>query len=282
MKTVEVLARLATLHPAEHGEWAFVREYEAIDAYAIRLFQGQGKRLYRRVAYEVKVSRGDFLQEMKKPEKRATALALSHQMYFAMPAELAAKCLPDVERLAPECGVLAIHPDGHQRDRYWETHCVGAVPRPDVEMLRRAPIRDCEPWSMRQITNLLRRQHSKTERALQAQLDEARQRAHARRVDAERAEAKATEAFDALAALLGHTVEPETVWETKDGRRIAVQRVDPPFGKQGRGSATVHARYLAADGVPMEGWKGIVWSPLGEFLAAHVPSNAVAPIRKAG
>ncbi len=43
---------------------------------------------FRRVAYEVKVSRSDFLNELKKPLKRRRALLLSNEFYFITPPGL--------------------------------------------------------------------------------------------------------------------------------------------------------------------------------------------------
>ena len=51
---------------------------------------------YERVAYEIKVSRADFLKELSDPGKRHFALALSNRFYFVLPDGVADKWeIPD-------------------------------------------------------------------------------------------------------------------------------------------------------------------------------------------
>ncbi len=52
-------------------------------------------------AFEVKVSRSDFLSELKKPEKRRLALHFSHEYYFVAPQGLIKP-----EELPTECGLM--------------------------------------------------------------------------------------------------------------------------------------------------------------------------------
>jgi hypothetical protein len=59
---------------------------------------------FRRVAYEIKVSRADFLAELRQPRKRARALLLSNEFYFITPPGL----VKDAE-LPPECGLVEVH-----------------------------------------------------------------------------------------------------------------------------------------------------------------------------
>jgi hypothetical protein len=64
-----------------------------IDFWALHCFTGN-----KRIAYEIKISRTDFLKEIKKPEKRKMALFYSNQYYFITPkgmlkpAEIPAEC----------------------------------------------------------------------------------------------------------------------------------------------------------------------------------------------
>lgn len=62
---------------------------------------------YTRIAYEVKVSRSDFQREMRTPDKKAWALALSNQFYFACP-----KGMIGISELPPEAGLVYVHKDG--------------------------------------------------------------------------------------------------------------------------------------------------------------------------
>lgn len=54
-----------------------------IDGYAIELWGD-----LERISFEIKISRSDFLLEMRKPSKRRQALALSNKFYFVTPVGL--------------------------------------------------------------------------------------------------------------------------------------------------------------------------------------------------
>jgi len=92
-------------------EWAFFEELRGvgyggvnekrIDAWAIRLWAEKV-----RIAYEIKVSRSDFLREIKDPEKRQHALSVSNLYYFAAPSGL---IKPD--ELPQECGLIEVATD---------------------------------------------------------------------------------------------------------------------------------------------------------------------------
>lgn len=95
--------------------WAFFRELrvgtgygsgaeQRIDAWAMNLWPSSG---LERVAYEVKISRGDFLTELRKPQKRRFALLYSNYFYFAAPEGL----IPAAE-VPPEAGLIEIGLDG--------------------------------------------------------------------------------------------------------------------------------------------------------------------------
>lgn len=55
---------------------------------------------FRRVAYEIKISRADFLAELRQPLKRRRALLLSNEFYFVAPPGLI-----QAGELPPECGL---------------------------------------------------------------------------------------------------------------------------------------------------------------------------------
>jgi hypothetical protein len=74
------------------------RQDRYVDAFAFNLYPSKK---HWRVAYEIKVSRADFLSELKKPEKRAFGFDISHEFWYA--------CAPDVarpEEIPEGCGLL--------------------------------------------------------------------------------------------------------------------------------------------------------------------------------
>ncbi len=110
MKTAEVLTALQARH--QLPEWVFVEELRfgvgfqqrahnerRIDAWAINCYPSRMVR----IAYEVKVSRGDFLKELKQPRKRAAALRVSNEFYFAAPAGLIKP-----EEIPDPCGLIEV------------------------------------------------------------------------------------------------------------------------------------------------------------------------------
>lgn len=76
---------------------------QRLDAWAINLYPSNN---FLKITYEVKVSRSDFLHEIKHPEKRKQGLLLSNEFYFATPAGLVKK-----EEIPPECGLIYIYPE---------------------------------------------------------------------------------------------------------------------------------------------------------------------------
>lgn len=55
----------------------------------------------KRVCYEVKTSRADFLCEMRQPLKRRIGMRYSNEFYFLTPAEML-----DPAEIPPECGLV--------------------------------------------------------------------------------------------------------------------------------------------------------------------------------
>lgn len=110
-----LIADLHGLVPAERKltlseEWALFfelrngtghgRQDRYVDAFAFNLYPSKK---HWRVAYEIKVSRGDFLSELKKPEKRAFAFDISNEFWYA--------CAPGVakpEEIPEGCGLLVV------------------------------------------------------------------------------------------------------------------------------------------------------------------------------
>jgi len=55
----------------------------------------------KRVCYEVKTSRGDFLSELNRPLKRRIGMRYSNEFYFVTPAALVS-----IPEIPPECGLV--------------------------------------------------------------------------------------------------------------------------------------------------------------------------------
>lgn len=62
---------------------------------------------FERICYEVKISRGDYLSEIKNPEKRRAGMLLSNRFVFAVPTGLIR-----IEELPYDCGLLEVAEDG--------------------------------------------------------------------------------------------------------------------------------------------------------------------------
>jgi len=81
----------------------FGRQSRYADAFALHLWPSQG---HRRVAYEIKVSRSDFMHELENPDKRQWAWGISNEFWFA--------CAPGVARpdeVPASCGLLEARGD---------------------------------------------------------------------------------------------------------------------------------------------------------------------------
>lgn len=129
MKAEEVIKAIEKRHGEAGKEWELFTELRAgtgygpvsygkskesvnnpeqrYDAWAINLYPSRG---YERIAYEVKVSRADFLQEIKNPDKRQQALSVSNYYYFVTPVGLIT-----LGELPEECGLIEVKEDGTSR-----------------------------------------------------------------------------------------------------------------------------------------------------------------------
>jgi hypothetical protein len=96
------------LHPSP-AEWLFLRELRAgtgrrngnaqrLDAFALNSLPHTAMK---RVCYEVKVSRGDFLAELKCPLKRRIGMRYSNEFYFVTPSGLLG-----LSEIPAECGLI--------------------------------------------------------------------------------------------------------------------------------------------------------------------------------
>jgi hypothetical protein len=85
------------------GHHVAVRSDQRVDGLAINCYKSKN---YRRIAIEVKISRGDFLKEIKVPDKRIGAMMISNQFYFAAPEGLI-----KLDELPEDCGLLEVRGD---------------------------------------------------------------------------------------------------------------------------------------------------------------------------
>jgi len=81
-------------------------EPQRIDAFHIDDTPSKG---LRRTAYEIKVSRSDFLAEVRNPVKRRFAVSMSNEFYFIAPPGIIG-----IEEVPLECGLIEV--DGND----WE------------------------------------------------------------------------------------------------------------------------------------------------------------------
>src|ERR1700757_1128424 len=113
-KPPSVAAMLDAIEACFHSrqsEWIFLRELrvgtsfqgspaQRLDAFALNCLPHTSMK---RVCYEVKTSRADFLSEMKQPLKRRIGLRYSNEFYFVTPPAL----LKNSE-LPIECGLVEV------------------------------------------------------------------------------------------------------------------------------------------------------------------------------
>lgn len=97
-----------TLH-ANESEWIFLRELrvgtgrgtqaaQRLDGFALNCYPHLGMK---RICYEVKVSRADFLAELKRPLKRRIGMRYSNEFYFVTPGGLV-----ELSEIPSECGLI--------------------------------------------------------------------------------------------------------------------------------------------------------------------------------
>jgi len=113
-RALTATALLDTLERALHSsksEWLFLRELrtgtghrnnfaQRLDAFALNCLPHQAMR---RVCYEVKLSRADFLGELKQPMKRRIGMRYSNEFYFVTPGDLVKPC-----EIPVDCGLIEI------------------------------------------------------------------------------------------------------------------------------------------------------------------------------
>ena|SRR5690625_1570879 len=118
----------------EKGEYEPFNPEQRLDAYAINLFRSNN---YERIAYEIKVSRSDFLSEINNPDKRRQALEFSNKFYFVTPKGLLTK-----DEIPKECGLIEVY---EEKDRLTSRIKVSA------------PFRETDPPPMEFFLSIARR-----------------------------------------------------------------------------------------------------------------------------
>lgn len=98
MNAAQVKDALRRRHPAVDrrpgykpipAAWTTIEEWLNIDLLAVSAWSSvKGFPPYARIGYEIKVSRSDYKRELRKPGKRAAAVAFCHEFYIAVPAGL--------------------------------------------------------------------------------------------------------------------------------------------------------------------------------------------------
>lgn len=100
-----------TAHNGEQNEWAFFIQFRnnggwsrngpesTLDAFALNVWSG--KQRNRRIGYEIKASRADFLRELDSPGKRAWGMEICNEFYFVCPPGVAQK-----HEIPDNCGLM--------------------------------------------------------------------------------------------------------------------------------------------------------------------------------
>jgi hypothetical protein len=223
----DLVQALRRRHAEERGEWANLTEFLLIDFLAIRCWSaGIG---FRRVAYEIKVDRGDFRRELQLwPRKAQAGLELGHQFIFAVPRgllrddELQAHG-PDLEGkrlwVPAEAGLVEFgwgpEYDDCDEEQIETLRAVGEIDGRDLvaRLVRRAPLRRVPALGDREVALALRHRlmpnPARMSRREAEHMREAAKRTEERLAVAREHE---REAEERLAEVLGPTVEAGQVW----------------------------------------------------------------------
>ena len=84
--------------------WPRNKALQRIDAWALNCYPGEN---FVKIAYEIKVTHGDFVAEKLDPEKRRAAMEVSDYFYFAAPRGVIAPM-----ELPKDCGLLVVYESG--------------------------------------------------------------------------------------------------------------------------------------------------------------------------
>lgn len=140
----DVLLNLVQAQRHAGEEWAFFRELANgtgiqagrwIDGYALHLWPSKK---FRSVAYEVKVSRTDFMRELEDPTKRGAAEKVAGECWFLTPAGLVR---PD--EVPENWGLVVAAEDGQLRTLKMPRQ--GETPMPSMVFFAAVARRSCDP-----------------------------------------------------------------------------------------------------------------------------------------
>ena len=141
---IDIVERVLHASPAE---WLFFRELrvgtgrrnggaQRLDAFALDTLPHTAMK---RVCYEVKTSRGDFLAELKHPLKRRMGMRYSNEFYFVTPATLVTMAEVPAECGLIEAGFATVaewkqlisrHAGFFSYDPDTHTYCIITIPAP--------------------------------------------------------------------------------------------------------------------------------------------------------
>lgn len=79
-------------------------EERTIDVFVMHQWPSEG---FKRIGYEIKISKSDFHREIKKPQKRKSFREMSNEFYFIAPAGII-----DAEKVPTDCGLIEVTPEG--------------------------------------------------------------------------------------------------------------------------------------------------------------------------
>jgi len=158
---------------ASPAEWLFFRELrvgtgrqnggaQRLDAFALNTLPHTAMK---RVCYEVKTSRADFLCELKQPLKRRIGMRYSNEFYFVTPARLV-----EAAEIPAECGLVEAghstfadwksligrHAGFFNYDRETRAYCMITIP---------APWRETPGPTWQLVAAMLRNQHRRLSEA---------------------------------------------------------------------------------------------------------------------
>ena len=83
------------------NQTGYSRQIKYIDFFVINLYPSKN---FQRIAYEIKVSKGDFNKEIADPGKRKFAMDNSNQFYFICPSGLISK-----DEVPEDCGLMYVN-----------------------------------------------------------------------------------------------------------------------------------------------------------------------------
>lgn len=86
---------------------SYTRGLQRIDYWTMNTYPSKG---YHRIAFEIKISRGDFTRELRTPWKRRPALLLANEFYFVAPSGI----VPPA-KLPIDAGLIELKDNGGMR-----------------------------------------------------------------------------------------------------------------------------------------------------------------------